>query len=73
MGRTLKDDIIEQVDRLALEKQQKVLNFARGLDAPTGTPGRELLIFAGAIDPQDLEEMSLAIQQGCEQVEPNAW
>lgn len=73
MERTVKDDIIEQVDRLGPDKQRRVLDFARRLDAPAGTPGRELLIFAGAIDHQDLEEMSLAIEEGCEQVDPNAW
>ena len=71
MPKTIKDEIIEQVERLEVPQQRKVLDFARGLRTPAGTPGRELLRFAGSIDPSDLETISQAIQEGCEKVEPN--
>lgn len=73
MTKTLKDEIIEQVDRLEADEQRRVLDFARGLRTPAGTPGRELLRFAGSFDRSDLEAMSQAIQEGCEKVEPNGW
>jgi hypothetical protein len=73
MSQTIKEQIIEQVDRLDDSRQQQVLDFARRLTAPAGTPGRNLLQFAGSIDPADLEAMSQAIQEDCEQVDPNAW
>ncbi len=73
MSTTTRDRIIEQVDRLDDTQRQQVLDFARRLTAPEGTPGRDLLRFAGAVDPADLEVMSKAIQQACEQVDPNAW
>jgi type I restriction enzyme, R subunit len=57
-----------QVDRLDDSQRQPVLDFARRLMAPEGTPGRELVRFAGTIDPADLEAMSRAIQEGCEAV-----
>jgi hypothetical protein len=71
--KTVKDEIIEQVDRLAAPQQRKVLDYARLLTAPAGTPGRELMRFVGSIDPADLEAMSRAIQEGCEKIEPNGW
>jgi hypothetical protein len=66
MSRTIKEQIIEQVDRLDDSRQQQVLDFARRLTTPAGTPGRKLLHFAGSIDPADLKAMSQAIQEGCD-------
>ncbi len=57
MTKTVKDEIIEQVDCLAAPQQRKVLDYAR----------------RGSIDPADLEAMSHAIQEGCEKIEPNGW
>jgi hypothetical protein len=71
--KTVKDQIIEQVDRLDVPRQRKVLDFARGLTERFGAPGRHLSRFAGSIDSADLEAMSQAIQEGCETVESNAW
>jgi hypothetical protein len=71
--KTVKDEIIDQVDRLDAPEQQKVLDFARRLTLPAGTPGRDLMRFVGSIDPVDLDAMSQAIQEGCEKIEPNGW
>lgn len=73
MTKTVKDEIIEQVERLAPPQQRQVLEFARDLTKSAGTPGRDLLHFAGCIDPVDLQIMSRAIQEHCEKIEPNAW
>ena len=60
------------MDRLDAPKQRKVLDFARQLSVPAGTPGQDLLHFAGSIDRADLDAMSQAIQEGCEKIGPNA-
>jgi len=73
VSKTVKDEIIEQVDRLDTPHQRKVPDFARRLTEPTGTPGQNLMRFAGSIDPADLAAMSLAIEEGCEEIDPNAW
>ena len=73
MSKTVKDEIIEQVYRLDTPGRRKVLDFARTLTSPAGTPGRDLTHFIGAIDPADLHIMSQAIEEGCEKIEPNAW
>ncbi|MFH1177814.1 MAG: hypothetical protein V1750_10450 [Acidobacteriota bacterium] len=43
--------ILEQVERLPEELQERVLDFARGLAAavPSGVPGERLAAFAGSI------------------------
>ena len=73
MTKSVKEEIIDQVDRLDAPQQQKVLDFARRLRVPAGTPGRDLMRFVGCIAPADLEAMSQAIAEGCEKIEPNAW
>jgi hypothetical protein len=71
--KTVKDEILEEVARMDGPRQQKVLDFARRLTAPAGTPGRELMRFVGSIDTADLDAMAHAIQEGCEKIEPNGW
>ncbi|WP_256678104.1 MULTISPECIES: hypothetical protein [Fischerella] len=38
-----------------------------------GTPGEQLLRFAGSIPPDDLQEIREAIEQDCERVDINEW
>ncbi|HET9179873.1 MAG TPA: hypothetical protein VFQ24_16080 [Terriglobia bacterium] len=73
MSQTIKEQIIEQVDRLDEKRRKQVLDFTRRLAAPFGTPGRNLAGFIGSIDPADLDAMAKAIQEGCERIDPNAW
>ena len=73
MKRSVKDQIIEQVERLDDRERRQVLDFTRRLASSPPTPGRNLLHFAGTIAPSDLEAITQAIQEGCEKVEPNAW
>ncbi len=73
MTKPLKDEIIEQVDRLDAPQQRRVLDFARRLTAAPAVPGRELLRFAGSFPPPDLAEITQAIAEGCEAVDRNAW
>ena len=73
MTKTVKEEIIEQIDRLGPPAQQRVLEFARGLTMLAGTPGSSLMDFVGCIEPADLRAMSLAIDEGCEKIDSNAW
>ena len=73
MSQRIREQIIEQVDRLDDPQRRQVLDFARRLTTPMGTPGRKLLHFAGSIEATDLAAMAQAIEEGCEKVDPNAW
>jgi transposase len=37
------------------------------------TPGKDLVVFAGAIETNDLAKIVQAIEEDCEQVDPGAW
>ncbi|MBC8496703.1 MAG: hypothetical protein ISS57_15925 [Anaerolineales bacterium] len=68
-------EIVEQVKTLPDRLQYQVLSFVRTLRTLTqnGTPGIELLQFAGSIPAQDVKEIRQAIETGCEQVDWNEW
>lgn len=68
-------DILEEIRKLDMPRQERVLEFARSLTnvQSAGIPGEYLLRFAGAIDRHNLEEIAQAIDMGCERVERNEW
>ena len=67
--------LAKQLDQLPFELQRKVLDFARALalSLPKGTPGQQLLGFAGTIHPDDAQMMTQAIENGCERVDADEW
>lgn len=67
-------EILHEVNGLPPDMQRRVLHFARSLAQPQreGTPGRDLLRFAGAIPLDDLRVMSEVIEAEFEQGEPVA-
>jgi len=72
---SIKSEIVEQLDALPYELQQRVLDFARALalTVPKGVPGKQLLRFAGAIQEDDLQAMAQAIEAGCERINLDEW
>lgn len=73
MSQTIREQIIEQVDRLDDNRRKQVLDFVHRLAAPPGAAGGSLTRFIGSIDPADLDAMAKAIQEDCERIDPNAW
>ena len=75
MNTSIIDDVIEQLGTMPQHLQSQVLEFARKLvkTEVKGTPGSQLLRFAGSISADDLKLMREAIEQGCEQVDVNEW
>ena len=71
----LNSEIIKQLDVLPYEQQRRVFDFtsALALSTPKGVPGQRLLRFAGAIDAEDLQTMTQAIEADCERMDLNEW
>ena len=72
---SIEKEIISQLNKLPLEKQQQALHFVRALTRakPPGIPGKDLLRFAGVIEPSDLQVMARVIEEDCEKVNLNEW
>lgn len=75
MNISIINEVIEQLKAMPQDLQWQVLEFARLLTKSQvrGTPGQELLRFAGSIPLDDLQLISEAIKQSCEQVDINEW
>ncbi len=75
LDQLIEKEIVAQLGKLPLEKQQQVLHFARALAVarPLGVAGKELLRFGGVIEPDDLRAITQAINEDCEKVNLNEW
>jgi hypothetical protein len=62
-----------EVEKLTLQQQQSVLEYARSMTKPLPRGARlaDLARFAGTISEQDLREIQEAIEEGCERVNSN--
>lgn len=71
----IKNELIYQVNRLPVDMQFQVLQFARALEISSHAQntGKSLLSFAACIPQNDLDAMTKAIQEGCEKVDANEW
>jgi hypothetical protein len=71
----IQSELLKEVEQLPPPLQQKVVDFAHSLaqPRPRGTPGDELLQFAGIMTPSEADEFLRGIEQDCERVDPNEW
>ena len=72
---TVEKELHQHLDKLPLEQQRQVLNFARALSVAQvhGVPGQSLIRFGGSIQAADLAIMAQAIEDDCEQVNLDEW
>ncbi|HUU59661.1 MAG TPA: hypothetical protein VMZ50_08960 [Phycisphaerae bacterium] len=71
----IRTELLNEVAQLPPALQQRVVEYARTLAQARsrGTPGTELLRFAGTLDPEDARMMMEAVEEGCEQVGSDEW
>jgi len=75
MEPAMEKELLKQFEQLGPEEQRQVLDFARTLATckRSGTLGESLIRFGGTIDATDLAIIAEAIEEGCEQVNPDEW
>lgn len=67
--------MIKRLDRLPSEIQIRILDLAEAA-APSpqkGVSGKKLLRFSGILNADDVNDMTQAIENGCEKVDINEW
>lgn len=71
----LKDEIIKQVDNLSPDLQERVLRFAQSLadETPHGVSGQKLIKLAGSLLPDDVAQMTEAIERDCVFLASRKW
>ena len=75
MDTLLREELLKEMEQLSRAMQRRVLDYARALaeSTPQGTPGNELLQFAGIMTPSEADEFLRGIEEDCERVDPNEW
>lgn len=80
MDAAFQAELQAQLVKMGPADQQRVLEFLRSINsdqsAPSaleGTPGNEIIKFAGLFPSEDLKEIEQAIKEGCEQVDLDGW
>jgi hypothetical protein len=71
----LKLEILKQLEKLNDDEKRRVLQIIQSMQERPhrGTPGNELLSFAGTISKSDLTKMEQAIEKDCEKVNIDEW
>lgn len=69
------DEVVEQLRVMPQHLQWQVLEFVQTLLKANiqGTPGQQLLRFAGSIPPEELQLMCEAIERDCERIDLDEW
>jgi hypothetical protein len=72
----LQAELLQHFADLPLVFQHRVVEYAKELGGkqsvlPVGTPGRDLLKFAGTMTSEEADEMMKAIEEECERIDPN--
>lgn len=73
--KSIDSKILYYLHELGKAKQLYVLNYLKGLAKKDqkGDKNKKLLELAGSISKRDLTLMKQAINEGCENVDPNEW
>ena len=75
MDESVRTRLLEQIESIPHDDQQRVLEFARALAMSVleGVPGKDLLRFAGAVPADDLQLIAKAIEADCERIDFSEW
>ena len=71
----IKEQILNDLDRLSPTQQQRAAEFVHGLVSPLpkGASIEDLMSVAGILDDESAREMIEAIEEGCERVDTDEW
>lgn len=72
---TLKHQLLEELDRLSPEQVARVYQYAHALASPLprGASVEDLERLAGSIDDASARQMTAAIEEAFERVDPREW
>ncbi len=71
----VKEQILNDLDHLSPDQQRRAAELVHSLvtPLPKGATIDDLLSVAGILDDQAALEMTQAIEEGCERVDPDEW
>ena len=75
MNKPIPPELIIEIERLDEENVARVVAYAKSLGSEDALAARneKLRKLVGSIPAEDLAEMRVAIEKGCEQIEQTGW
>ena len=75
MNKPIPPELISEIERLDEKDVARVIAYARSLSSDDSLQARneKLRNLVGSIPKEDLEQMRVAINEGCEQIEQTGW
>lgn len=75
MNKPIPTELIDELEKLKEEDIARVVAYARSLTTEDRMEARNLKLrsLVGSIPKDDLKQMQVAIEEGCEQVEHDRW
>ena len=74
-SKAFENELLKNLGLLSKEQQGKVISYVKALLKRTNSNDQQqaLLQFAGSLKSQDVQEISSAIEAGCENIDKNEW
>lgn len=73
-SKAFENEFLKSLGLLTKEQQNKVITYIKALLKRTRSNSQHgLLQFAGSFQPKDAQEISSAIEAGCETIDKNEW
>jgi len=73
-SKTFENEFLKGLDLLSKEQQDKVISYVRALLKRGKSNNQQALLqFAGSFKSKDVQEISSAIEAGCENIDKNEW
>ncbi len=73
-SKTFENEFLKGLELLTKEQQDKVISYVRALMKRTKSNNQQALLqFAGSFKTKDAQEISSAIEAGCENIDKNEW
>lgn len=72
--KTFENEFLKNLELLSKEQQNRVIAYVKALLKRTKSNNQQdLLQFAGSFKSKDVQEISSAIEAGCENIDKNEW
>ncbi|MFN6946264.1 MAG: hypothetical protein ACK4ND_15045 [Cytophagaceae bacterium] len=73
LSKSFENEILKNLNLLEKDQQNRVLNYIKSLLKNSKGTQIDLLKFAGSFDPKEIQQISKAIEDDCENIDKNEW
>lgn len=73
-SKAFENEFLKSLELLTKDQQNRAITYVKALLKRTKTNNQQALLqFAGSFESRDVQEISSAIEAGCENIDKNEW